>query len=122
MKNSVPREGFHTTITDSYEDIQRCLNCPRNECVDCIGRRNAEKKSKVRRVDNGDRRVKINKTDIAFLHQYASAETDREIAKILGMSESNIGSVRKKLGLPPTRSMSYEAKAELADEWLAKVG
>ena len=118
MKEQIHREGHHTILTDSPEDIQRCMECTRPECVNCLSR----PKSKVMRIPVGSKRVVVNKTDIAFLREYAVSATDREIANKIGLTESGIFSSRKKFNLPPTRSLSEEEKRVLADELLAKIG
>ena len=68
------------------EEIQKCLNCPKEECDNCLGR-----KSNDMRKTWGDK-------DVQFLIENQNMRI-KEQSMILHRSEKSIVSKRKQLGL-----------------------
>lgn len=107
-----------TSATDSPEQIQMCLSCERQRCVDCIGRRLPDSKETYNRKSQGYKSRMLNATAKQVIRLYCTAKNDRDIAEQIGRPLSTVTSVRRKFGLPSIRTVSKEKRKKLADEWL----
>lgn len=76
--------------TDSKEDIQMCLHCPRPECINCLGGEMYARGSAKHEIWRG--RIR---------EMAAAGLTDRQMGKRLGINEATVARYRKAMGIPP---------------------
>lgn len=107
---------------DTPEQINKCLNCKRSECSNCVALP-ACKYDKALAKGLSENEMKyhmvLNAADKAFLEYYPIYNTDREIGAAIGKSPSGAHTIREKLGLPISRTLSREARTELVKKWIA---
>lgn len=108
-----------TSATDSFDQIQMCLNCKRTRCVDCIGRYIPDSREAYNRKPDGYKKRMLNATAKEVIRLYRTAKNDRDIAEQMGRPIATVTGIRRKFGLPPIRNVSVENRNKLADEWLA---
>ena len=101
-------------IGDSPERIKMCLNCKRAKCTNCFDHRYRNAGIYVDK--------KTMEFRLAFVEAYINSDSDDDIGKMLGKSQSTACKYRKSLGLPPSRKLSKEKKLELINQWKREWG
>lgn len=107
---------------DSREHIDMCLNCTRPQCVNCFGslRRVTDTvRSPVENL-NIDYSIPLSWEEERLVEMYPTASGDRDIAEVIGYSVSQIGKMRKRLGLPQLRKLTQREREEIVKPWLEK--
>lgn len=111
----------YDTIRDSQEQIEMCLACKRNDCVDCIGRHIEEEKYQKRHSDREPPvNIYVDALDAKVLNLYLTASCDREISELSRIPIRSVTTIRHKFNLPPIRGVSVELRRQLVDKWLKK--
>lgn len=113
-------KGKSWTSLDSPEDIQRCLHCERAKCNDCIGRKIPDSQEVFNRKSDGYKKRMLNATAKEVLRLYPISKSDTDIAEKMGRPLPTVASVRRKLGLPPVRTISKEERIKLSEAWLER--
>lgn len=85
------RPSHYATREDTYEDIQRCLSCPREECVNCLDPKFTERK-------------RLTKTKEKIKALYEAGRNDTQIAEELGLSHAHVSHLRNEMQLPAHRT------------------
>lgn len=88
-------DRFEDLVHDTPEQIRMCLNCEKDECDDCIGRRADPKKPEKRHIPDLKNRVKAG---------VLSGESDAAIAGMLHIPVTTVGRCRRSMGLTRQRS------------------
>ena len=106
---------------DSKEMIEKCLNCPKVRCTNCLGC--SHKKKTIVDIDllsENEKKYQIilSERDIRFLHYYPLLKYDKEISEAMGASVSTATHIREKLMLPRMRKYSEQERRELIRPWL----
>ena len=109
---------------DSIDRVQFCLDCPYVECTNCLDSISNDVPLPERSeygVASPNYKAPLNKNDKAVILYYATAEKDQDIADILGKATNAVSLSRKKLGLPPMRTLSKEKRKELVEPWMSMI-
>lgn len=115
---------FESCIGDTPEQIQMCLHCKFEDCINCFDSERSEEKkvpvdfSEVMKLKKNAKR--LSKTDRALLRAYLDANTDKELSKKIGRSQSYVSESRKRLGLPVIRWTPFEDRRRLVEIWMEK--
>lgn len=88
-------ENTYGYIGDSQEQIDKCLNCWRAECINCLGKSQALQDEQPLTEEEQKQTLEDD-----VLQLWKAGMNDTQIGKIVDRSSSNIGDIRKKLGLP----------------------
>ena len=111
----------YDTVRDSPEQIEMCLACKRNDCVDCIGRHVEEiKYQKKYSARPPGVNIYVDALDAIVLNLYLTAKCDREISEQSNIPLRSVTTIRHKFDLPPIRGVSVEKRKQLVDKWLKK--
>lgn len=111
----------YNTIKDSQEQIEMCLACKRNDCVDCIGRHRESEKYQKKYADREPPvNIYVDALDAKVLNLYLTATCDREISELTSIPLRSVTTIRHKFNLPPIRGVSVEKRKQLVDKWLKK--
>lgn len=111
----------YDTVRDSQEQIEMCLACKRNDCVDCIGRHKEEEKYQKKYANREpDVNIYVDALDAKVLNLYLTAACDREISEKTCIPLRSVTTIRHKFNLPPIRGVSVEKRKQLVDKWLKK--
>lgn len=105
---------------DTKEMIEKCLHCPKVRCTNCLDR--STKTFKYADYDelsvNEKKYEKVlSDTEMKLLKYYTVLNTDKEMSKVLGISQSTVRNLRHELGLPIMHRTSDEERAELVKPW-----
>ena len=113
---------FESCIGDTPEQIQMCMNCPYEECIDCI-RYGHDSYGEVRNTIETIKEIKKHIKKLAnserkILRYYPYAKTDIDLSKMAGITQSMACNCRKRLGLPVIRLTNQEMRKKLVAMWL----
>ena len=98
---------------DTPEMIQKCLNCPRATCTNCL--------LTTRRKHVGvDVLKKPEAFQRAFFEAYLDARDDAEIGQRLNKATSTIYKYRVMLNLPSIFRVPTEERRRIIEEWKSK--
>ena len=113
---------FESCVGDTPEQIQMCMNCPYEDCIDCMGngRESYEKvlnsfevikelKKKIKKLTKGEKDI---------LRFYPYAKTDIDLSQMAGKTQSMACNTRKKLGLPVIKLTNQDMRKKLLALWL----
>lgn len=113
---------MNSYIEDSKEQIDMCLSCPLDECINCLDPSRTIKSAedevtkKIKELKSKSRKLK--KREINLLKAYPFSKTDYDLAERLGTNQSTVCTIRKRLGLPPVRWTNLEMRKAAAALWL----
>lgn len=107
---------------DTKEQINMCLTCPLDECINCLDpsyiSSNVEEEAVERIKEMKSKGYRLNKSDRAVLKAYPFSTTDQDMADRLGMRPSTTGVVRRRLRLPTLRWTNFCMREKLVALWL----
>lgn len=113
---------FESCIGDSPEEIQKCMNCPLNECIDCLRFEHEAFKDvsdSFEIIKERRKRIKnLSKAELDVLRYYPYAKTDADLASLTRRSPSTVSNARKKLGLPVIKWTNSDMRRRLSALWL----
>ena len=82
---------------DTPEQIQMCLNCPREECNNCLGKYESGNGTSTKKLLKLQELLELNLTDA-------------EMAELLEVTTLTVYRMRKKLGVPGYRERMKQRK------------
>ena len=103
--------SFH----DKQDEIQKCLNCTRPRCNDCLSRGLDISKAKPKGIKGADIEL-LN----AFLNAYVEYNRDILIGNAVGKSQSTITKYRMSLDFPPPSAKDKEERRKLVEAYRMK--
>lgn len=113
---------FESCIGDSPEQIEMCMNCPLEDCIDCMDSARTSFKDVSGSFDEikelKQKKKKMTKVELSILQAYPYAQTDNDLAKAVGVAASTACTARKKLGLPIIKWTTQDMRKKLVDLWL----
>lgn len=113
---------FESCKGDTPEQIQMCLHCQFEECINCLEVGTLATKyqtidfDKVRELKQ--KRKRLSKADRDVLRAYPLCNSDKEIQDKTGRNLSTITEIRKRLGLPISRVVRPDMKKMLVSIWM----
>lgn len=114
--------GEERHLWDTQAQIQMCLNCPLDECINCLDSEHATLKDvsdsfkKIKELKAAKK--KITKAERAVLEAYPLATTDYDLSLMLARNQSTVCAIRKKLGLPVIKWTNQDIRKRLVALWL----
>ena len=111
--------GRRRTTWDTPDQITECLNCPFDDCIDCIGHgltpwRILEAKA----MDAKGGSFSTRKTRPKFVEAWRDTSSDAELAMLLALTLSTVRKYRHDYHLPPACSLTAEARVIVAEKGL----
>lgn len=94
-------EKTYGYMGDSQDQIDKCLNCWREECINCLSK--STRLQEELPPEPGEE-VEPIPLDDQILELYRLGMNDCEIARVFDKSATHIRNVRKKYDLPPNAS------------------